>query len=147
MSDKFIELVFIKNHLHRGLFNEDDRKLMKKMKECILQLDTPFREIAVNAINNCEEDIKNRNFVNATDEINLIHNFTFTNPKGWNADFFYRIELCSYIENNEDVQRLKKLFICLARLQEKLGITEDIKEPEVKDSPKLIVRYASSKYH
>lgn len=114
---KNIELAFLRNKLASGKFNEEDRELMNKIKENIIILNTPFKELAINAINNCEQDIKKSDFESATQEIQLIHNFTFGDFNAWNQDYFYKIELLSYIELINDSQRIKRLISLLAKIQ------------------------------
>jgi hypothetical protein len=117
MNNKIIELAYLRNQLASENFRETDKQLLHKIKQEITELNTPFKNIAVNAINNCEENIKNSNFKLALQEIQLIHNFPFTNPKTWNSDYFYKIELLSYLEKTEDVQRIKRLILLLSELQ------------------------------
>ncbi len=61
-----------------------------------MKLDTPFKELALNAINNSEEDMKKADFKSVTQEIQLIHNFSFEKPQAWNSDYFYKIELLTW---------------------------------------------------
>lgn len=120
MNNKITELAYLRNQLASANFNEPDKQLLAKIKEDILRSNTPFKELALNAINNCENDVNNNNFKFATQEIQLIHNFTFEQPHAWNSDYFYRIELLSYLEQIDDVQRVKKLISALGKLQDKL---------------------------
>lgn len=122
MNEEMIELAYIRNHLACNNFSEEDKKLLNEVKQKIIKLNTPFTEVALNAIKNCENDIENKDYKSAAQEIHLIHNFTFNNVTSWNSDYFYKIELLSYIELNNDIQRLKRLFISLGKLQYFLGI-------------------------
>ena len=118
MNNKITELAFIRNKLASKQFGADDKRLMNKIKNDISQMNTPFRQLALEAICNCENDIRDAKFDIAAQEIQLIHNFPFNAPESWNSDYFYKIELLSYLENVEDVTRIKKLIYALAKLQE-----------------------------
>ncbi len=117
MGDKMIEFAFIRNKLASDSFNKEDGIMLKMVKDKILISDSPFKEITLNAINNCEEFIRTDQLILAAREIHLIHNFTFNNFTKWNADYFYKIELLSYLEQTEDVSKIKKLILLLAKLQ------------------------------
>jgi hypothetical protein len=117
MNNKIIELAYLRNQLISGKYTEDDKSILNDVKEKIMKLNSPFNRIAFNAILNCENDIKNFNFKLAALEIQLIHNFPFSEPQEWNSDYFYKVELLSYLEQIEDVIRIKTLIILLAQLQ------------------------------
>ncbi|MGB8807011.1 hypothetical protein A1D18_01815 [Candidatus Rickettsiella isopodorum] len=70
-----------------------------------------FKEIAINAIKNCKPDIENENFESATQKLPLIHNFFFGSPEIWNSDYFYTVELLSYLEEVNDAKRIKKQLV------------------------------------
>ncbi|MDR3490904.1 MAG: hypothetical protein P4M12_02535 [Gammaproteobacteria bacterium] len=114
---KIIELAYLRNKLASKKFDEKDMVLLNEIKKIILNSTSEFKEIAVNAICNCEIDIKKSNFELATQEIQLIHNFTFEDYSAWDSDHFYRIELLSYIEIINDSARIKKLISLLAKLK------------------------------
>ena len=122
MSNKITELAYLRNQLASANFGMAEKQLLVKIKRDILELDAPFKELALNAINNSEEDIKKAKFELATQEVQLIHNFPFEEPHTWNSDYFYKIELLSYLEQVDDVQRIKKLIFLLGRLQGKLNM-------------------------
>lgn len=109
--NKFVELAYLRNRLASSNFAEEEKQLMYKIKQEISGLNTPFKNIALNAINNCEKDLKVFNFKSATQEIQLIHNFTFKEPYLWDISHFYRIELLSYLEQIDDIDRIKNLFM------------------------------------
>lgn len=115
--NKITELAFLRNKLASEKFNNEDRELMNEIKNNILISNTQFKDLAINAITNCEHDIENYDFKSATQEIQLIHNFTFDDFNAWNQDHFYRIELLSYIEEINNSERIKKLISLLAQLQ------------------------------
>lgn len=121
MKNKIIEIAFIRNHLLSSIFTEEDKKLMEKVKQDILESDTPFKEIAIFAITNCEYDISRGNLKAAGYEMNLIHNFCFCDAKTWDSDYFYTMELSSYFDKTEGPIRIKKLIYELAKLQDKLA--------------------------
>lgn len=119
MSDKFLELAFLRNQLASHKFNEKDVELLLQIEKKINLTNTIFKEVAINAIKNCKSDIENGNFENATQELQLIHNFCFESPKKWNSDYFYTIELLSYFENVKDAKRIKKTISLLGDLASK----------------------------
>lgn len=121
MNYQLTELAYLRNQLATGNFSIEDVQLIKKIKQHISELDTPFKELALNAINNCEQDIENGNFKLATQEIQLIHNLPFEKSEIWNADYFYKIELLSYLEQVEEPKKIKKLIQLLALLDDKLN--------------------------
>lgn len=118
--NKSIELAFLRNQLAMGRFSNEDSELMSKFKNKMVNSNTPFKELAINAINNCEQDINSGNFKSATQEIQLIHNFTFEDFHDWNSDHFYKIELLSYIELANSSERIKKVIVLIAGLIHKL---------------------------
>jgi hypothetical protein len=116
MSEKITELAHIRNKLASGFFSKEDEQVLSKTKDKISSLDSSFKEIALNAINNCEQNIRNNEWELAAQEIQLIHNFTFEDAAKWNSDYFYKVELLSYLEQTDDVKRIKKLISLLATL-------------------------------
>lgn len=117
MHNELIELAHLRNRLSSNFFQKNDEELLAIVKRRILSLNTPFNEIALKAIKNCEDDIKAGKLKSAAQEIHLIHNFPFNNPKKWNSDYFYGSELLSYIEMTDNISRIKELIILLAKLQ------------------------------
>lgn len=115
-----MELAFLRNDLASGKYDTNTSNLLYKIKMQISNSNSPFKELAMNALVNCENDLKNKDFTLASFEINLIHNFTFENLVLWDSNHFYSIELLSYIENVENVARIRKLILLLGRLEEKL---------------------------
>lgn len=77
MSDKLIELVHIRNKLATENLHKEDMLLLKNIKSNISLSTSPFKDLAWNAINNCEENIKVNNWKLAAQEIQLIHDFAF----------------------------------------------------------------------
>ena len=122
MHNELIELAHIRNRLACNIFQKNDEELLEVTKQRIIGLNTPFNELALRAIKNCEDDIKKGNFKSAVQEIQLIHNFPFNNPKNWNFGYFYKMELLSYIEMADDVERTKTLISLLAKLQKEYDI-------------------------
>ena len=116
MSEKNTELAHIRNKLVSGFFSEEDEKILSNAKDKISSLNSPFKEIALNAIHSCEQSIRNNELELASREIQLIHNFTFEDAAKWNSDYFYKIELLSYLEQIDDAKKIKKLISLLAKL-------------------------------
>jgi len=108
MSDKILGLAYLRNQLASHKFNEDDAKLLHQIEEKINKGNSIFKYVSINAIKNCKLDIENKNFDSATQEIQLIHNFCFEKPESWNSDYFYTVELLSYLEQVNDAERVKK---------------------------------------
>jgi hypothetical protein len=117
MTDKLIELAHIRNRLATEKFDAEDMDLMIKIKNEISKMNTPFKEIVINAIDNCVQDIRANKLALATQEIQLIHNFTFYDKNKWNSEYFYKFELLNYIELVDDVKRIKRLIGLLAKLE------------------------------
>lgn len=116
MRNKFIELAFLRNHLLSKIFTKEDKLLIESIKSEISNSKSPFTEIALYAISNCEEDIANDDFKSAGYEINLIHNFAFYDLNEWDSEYFYQIELSSYLDKAKETKRIKDLILRLARL-------------------------------
>lgn len=116
MNDKNIDLTHIRNKLASGSFNKEDEQILSGVKDTISSLNSPFKDIALNAIYNCEQNIRDNEWELAAREIQLIHNFTFENAAKWNSDYFYKVELLSYLEQTDDIKRIKKLILLLAKL-------------------------------
>lgn len=121
MIEKISELAHIRNKLVSGKVDDTDIRELSHIKNKISLLNTPFKDIALNAIDNCEKNIKANLLSLAAQEIQLIHNFNFRDPQKWDESYFYKIELLSYLENVEDVMRIKKLIFLLAKLQNDLA--------------------------
>ena len=118
MQKKIEELAYLRNKLLINSFDDKDISLLHTLREKIISLDTPFKEISICALNNCEISISEGKNDLAVCEIQLIHNFTYFDTLSWDSDYFYRVELLSYFENIEDVERVKKLIKNLAKLQD-----------------------------
>lgn len=116
MNYNMIELAYLRNQLACERFFERDNELLDKVKIEISNGSSRFKKIALNAIHNCEEDIKSGDLKSAAQEMRLIHNFPFDNAEKWNEDYFYRIELLSYIEQIDDSKRIKNLIHLLGAL-------------------------------
>lgn len=116
MSDKIIELAYLRNKLASEQFNDEDNILLHEVETKIAATDSIFRKIAINAIENCKLDIKKCDFKAATQEIQFIHNFCFYNSNKWNSDYFYKVELLSYLEQVEDLDRIRRTIQLVAEL-------------------------------
>lgn len=116
MNSKILELAYLRNQLASNQFDDKDATLMQEVADKIINSNSKFKEISLNAVENCKLDISKANFKAATQEIQLIHNFPFDIPEQWNADYFYKIELLSYLEQVEDVARIKKVIKLLGAL-------------------------------
>ena len=121
MKNDIVEIAFLRNHLYLSIFTEQDEMLLEQIKETLLSSDTPFKEISMLCITNCENDISIGDFKSASREINLIHNFRFVDANTWNSNYFYTVEFASYLEKSENPERIKKLICELAELQKKLN--------------------------
>lgn len=120
MSGKILELAYLRNQLASKKFSEDDSRLLQVIEEQIKSKDSIFKEIALNAIMNSKLDIKNGDFESAAQEIQLIHNFTFEKPELWNSNYFYTIELLSYLEQVKNAERIKKTICLIGWLESKI---------------------------
>ncbi len=116
MNEKILELAYLRNQLASKQFDDKDATLMQEIVDKIFNSKSMFKDISLNAIENCKLDISKANFKAATQEIQLIHNFPFDAPEKWNADYFYKIELLSYLEQVENVSRIKKVIKLLGAL-------------------------------
>ncbi|WP_339049801.1 hypothetical protein [Rickettsiella endosymbiont of Xylota segnis] len=119
MSEKILELAYLRNQLASYRFNANDAQLLRKIEEKITKENSIFKEVAINAIKNCKLDIENKNFEGATQELQLIHNFCFESPEVWNSDYFYTVELLSYLEKVNNAKRIKKTICLLGDLASK----------------------------
>ncbi|EDP46558.1 hypothetical protein [Rickettsiella grylli] len=119
MSNKILELAFLRNQLASHKFSENDAELLLQIEKKIDIENTIFKAVAINAIKNCKSDIENKNFESATQELQLIHNFCFGSPEIWNSDYFYTVELLSYLEKINDAKRIKKTISLLGDLATK----------------------------
>ena len=108
MSDKILELACLRNQLASHRFSGNDAELLREIENKINTGNSIFKEVAINAIKNCKSDIENGNFESATQELQLIHNFCFGSPTLWDSDYFYTVELLSYLEKVNDAKRIKK---------------------------------------
>lgn len=116
MNEKITELAYIRNKLIEKSFNEGDKRLLDRIKDIISTTDSPFKKIALNAIENCEHHIRNNEWELGANEIQLIHNFTFKDMASWNSEYFYKVELLSYLEQTEDVDKIKRLISLFANI-------------------------------
>jgi hypothetical protein len=116
MNTKYIELAHLRNRLARGCFDDEDKQLLELIEHKILSSNSPLKDIALNAIENCKESISSNEFMIAMQELQLIHNFTFDDFSKWNSEYFYRVELLSYLEEVDKVSRIKKLISLLAKI-------------------------------
>ena|SRR3989338_6440797 len=116
MSDKILELSYLRNQLASLKFSEDDATLLQEIEDKIKNGNSIFKEVAINAIKNCKSDIRNCDFETATQELQLIHNFCFEAPEVWNSDYFYTVELLSYLEKVNNAERIKKTISLVGRL-------------------------------
>lgn len=121
MNDKILELAYLRNQLASRKFNEEDVKLLQKIENRISKYDNIFKKIAINAIENCKTDIQEEKFDDAVQELQLIHNFCFEKPDAWNSDYFYTVELLSYLEQMSDAKRIKETIALIGDLVKKIN--------------------------
>lgn len=117
MNAKINEIAYLRNRLSSGQFNSSDQEILTKIEKMIKEADTAFQELMIQAINNLKSDLKEGRFKSAAYELNLIHNFPFENTQAWDSEYFYNFELVTYLSQNENAERIKKLIILLANLQ------------------------------
>lgn len=119
MSDKILELAYLRNQLASHRFSEEDFELLRQVENKINNGNSIFKEVAINAIKNCKSDIHGESFESATQELQLIHNFCFESSEAWNSDYFYTVELLSYLEKVNDAKRIKRTISLLGELADK----------------------------
>lgn len=120
MDGKIVEIAVVRNRLASNNFDSQDNKIMNQITQEISGMDTPFKVMALNSLRNCMHDIKNSNFELAAQELQLIHNFPFKNPSNWNSKYFYTVELLSYMDQVNNVERISKLIQLVADLQQQI---------------------------
>ncbi len=128
MSDIFVELAFLRNHLMKKIFQKEDYMLLNKTIEMILNSESPFMGVALWSLKICEIEIKEGDFVSAANQINFIHNFPFKNYKVWNSNYFYKIEFPNYIEKINDSKKIKEVIREISKLEEKLNELKNTEE-------------------
>lgn len=115
-----LELAILRNKLIDNIFSENERDLIESIRKLLKNfIRNPFNRLIENALKNCEEDVAKNDFKSAVQEIQVVHNFPLgnTDTSKWDENHFYRVELLSYLEQVDNVERIKKLIAELAKLQ------------------------------
>ena len=107
-----IELAHVRNMLFNNKFSKDEKDILLSIRNKVINDNNKFKSLVLLAIENCLEDAKT-DMKKAGIEINLIHNLPITENK-WDEEYFYTVELLGYIENINDVIRIKKVINILA---------------------------------
>ena len=115
-----IELAHVRNMLVRKKFGQEEIQMLSAVRSALHDNKTPFAEIILNGIDNCLVDVSKNDFDTAKFEINLIHNFPILEKdiNNWDERHFYTVEMLTYLENVEDVSRIKKIILLVSKLQD-----------------------------
>ncbi len=123
-------LLLLRSRLASKRFDEKDKFHIELTREMIIQSNSLFKEILLNAINNSLEDASHENLKAAYNEINFVHNLPITEEElaRWNARYFYMTELIGYIQRviefHKDYKRIIKIVSLLAKAQERISALE-----------------------
>lgn len=113
------ELAHVRNMLMRNWFTENENQMLLHVKKKVIDDNNKFAPLVLFAIENCFKDL-HIDMERASIEINFIHNLPITKSiEKWNESYFYNIELSSYIERIEDIDRIKKVISILAEINQK----------------------------
>ena len=112
------DLIYIRNTLLDGRSNDDITDKLQSILRHYENYDNLFTGVCQQAINNALKYISENKFEDAAYQINLIHNFPWTQQdfEKWDENHFYEFELPVYFEHTDDVNAIKKMIICLAEL-------------------------------
>lgn len=117
-----IEFAYLRNMLSRKRFDLEENEILLKSKKKVLESNGPFSSLIALCIKNCIDDIKNNNFDSAANELNLIHNLPidFLEVEKWNELYFYKNEFLNYVDNVQDLLRIKDYANKIFEAQERI---------------------------
>lgn len=111
-----IELAFLRNQLLSGYADE---KLIINLLDNIRNNDYMFKDVILQSLHNCINDIQKEDYQSAANEIYLVHNLPLDKDdfSKWDQWSFYVIQMPTYLDNINDEKRVKKLIRMLAEYQ------------------------------
>lgn len=112
-----IELAVLRNHLYNGHWQPEDQELLARVRADVSTTESPFRAIALNAIDNALQDVAERRYEQAGRELNFIHNLDLENGfrDGWNELYFFGSYVGSYLSDVQDLDRARRLLVLLGQ--------------------------------
>lgn len=121
-----IELAFVRNKLAKKKFGELEKNTLEEVMFEFKNSKSPFSPIVLDALSNCISDIQRNDFESASAEINLVHNLPGPDSgiEKWDRDYFFDVELPTYIKTTQHEERAKKakeLFGRVAALRDRSG--------------------------
>jgi hypothetical protein len=113
----FENLIGTRNNLFNLNLNKNTIESIKLIESNINSVELDFiQEILRKAITCVNLNIKNNKLLSAGRVLNLIHNLPSSKEelKRWDIDYFFSIELPSFLEHYEEVDGVKVLMLTLA---------------------------------
>ena len=109
----YIELSFIRNVLSCNKYNDDLEKLLISIQMEVSYQEHPQYKFMYEMINLANEEIKNKNYILASYDLGLIHNFPKDDISKWNEKYFYSAEFLDYCDNLGELNKIKKIKIVM----------------------------------
>ena len=102
-----------RNVLSRNKYNDDLEKLLISIQMEVSYQEHPQYKFMYEMINLANEEIKNKNYILASYDLGLIHNFPKDDISKWNEKYFYSAEFLDYCDNLGELNKIKKIKIVM----------------------------------
>jgi hypothetical protein len=109
------ELIALRLLIARRAPTEQVEPAREQIVREVEQSDGPFRDLILDALQQCDAHLRADRRDDALRELQLVHNLPahLADIDTWDETHFFRVELFSYLESERDVRRIKRLLSLL----------------------------------
>jgi len=113
---KIIELALVRNQLSRNSYTEATMLEIAEIKNKLQKINYNKNKFMFEMIELAELEIAQKEYMNASYDFALIHNFSPYEEKIWNEKYFYKFDFVGYydysLENNNLLKLLNSTLQC-----------------------------------
>jgi hypothetical protein len=106
-----LELAFLRNRLLNGHWDPEDQEVLLEVRAQVVAATSPYRAVALNAIDNALQDIAGGGYAQAGYELNFIHNLDLEHgfPDAWHELYFLGSYVSDYLSEGKELDRIRRL--------------------------------------
>ncbi len=115
---KIIELALIRNDLANKSCTETTMIQIEEIKNKLQKINYKKNKFMLEIIKLAELEIAKKEYINASHDFALIHNFSSYEEKLWNEKYFYKFDFVDYYDylmENNNLFKLKKIIFLISK--------------------------------
>lgn len=104
------ELLFLRMKLLNNKFDKEDEILFKDLLSTLeSSKKNNYKLFILSILHLAQNELDKQNYIEAGRDINFVHNIPTTHKKEFNEEYFFNVELLSYLEFLSESNKTKKI--------------------------------------